>query len=343
MAGPLLLLAVACTANAPSVPTRDGLAKQELDETKDYMAYTAPIIIAYSDTLVLALEAASIESSTRIFRSSEAAVDNLERLFQSRDEIEDHRSRFTLKHAPLSAWDFEELMLESFSSASNGIDILVGGYMKYAEDGGFPTREDVESFAKTRALAHSQLTEASDKWWEATKIAISFSKQNRTELDRLDSTLGGSLIPNGPTPGRESRDTTKEEWDVLNRWLAEFYGLPPVSNIEELRTTASVVSVKWFGVVAKAVKKLEDHGIDWGRTRDSCYLVHWYMRADARLYEVQTPIEFLAAEELLVKRLRMVDESADLLVERKLLGEPLGTFSTEEECVRGFVDRPTTP
>ena len=91
--------------------------------------------------------------------------------------------------APRRAWRFEIIMHESFTVAAEGLAILVDGYIKYAEDRGFPTKQDVESFAQARGQAETLLVRAVRKIGEATEELNSISGEIQTELDRVSPPL----------------------------------------------------------------------------------------------------------------------------------------------------------
>ncbi|MDA1348749.1 MAG: hypothetical protein O3A47_07770 [Chloroflexi bacterium] len=167
-----------------ATPTATRIPLQELEQTFDYMAYTAPIAMDHLTTIELALETASIESSVSIAESFEAAATNLKNLLQFQEDIEAHRLRFMSMPAPQRARHFKGLMQESFSTADRGVGVLIGGYVKYAEDSGFPTREDFESFAETRGGAQSLLVRALRKIGEAIEESTSISDDLHVELDR---------------------------------------------------------------------------------------------------------------------------------------------------------------
>jgi hypothetical protein len=184
----LVLALAACSipAGATGTATPTPIQLQEFDRIANYMIFTSSIGRDHLTTLELALETASIDSSVRIAESFEAAAANLESLWQYQDDIEAHRVRFTSMPAPQRAWHFEGLMLESFSNANEGIEVLVGGYAKYAEDRGFPTRADIEAFAKTRAQAVSLLVAALSKAKDAMlEESASIADELQKELDRL--------------------------------------------------------------------------------------------------------------------------------------------------------------
>lgn len=182
----LVAVAVACGGPEPTAtPTPTPISLQELEDIITYVAYTAPIVRDHLTTVELALETASIESSVRIAESFEAAAANLTNLWQFQDDIEAHRLRFTSMPAPQRAWHFEGLMQESFSAATKGLGVLIGGYVKYADDRGFPTREDAESFAETRAQAESLLVRAIKKIGEAMEESTSISDEVQMELERV--------------------------------------------------------------------------------------------------------------------------------------------------------------
>ena len=145
----------------------------------------------------------------------------------------------------------------------------------------------------------------------------------------------GSTPTATPTPTPDSA-ISPEDWVAVNRWLSELYGLPPVYTVKELESAAWLVSNYWSSVADQAVTKLEQHDISWARTAPFCYLYHWYIEADIALRNVSTPIEFMAADNVLAENVMWLHEAADELVLMKLIGEPLNIYPTEDACVEGW-------
>ena len=129
-----------------------------------------------------------------------------------------------------------------------------------------------------------------------------------------------------------------QDWDALNLWLGELYGLPPVYSVEDLKSAAWLVSNLWFDVAEEAVAELEQYDIPWARTAPFCYLYYWYIEADIKLRSVLTPIEFVASDYVLAEHVRWLEETARDLVDMKLSGEPLNIYPTEDACVEGWID-----
>ena len=145
--------------------------------------------------------------------------------------------------------------------------------------------------------------------------------------------------PACPTPEQtepEPQSPSSEDWKVLNRWLSELYGLPPVSNTEQLQSAAWLVSGLWFEQAHKAVKRLEQNGIPWSRTAPFFYLYNYYILHDIQLRNASTPLEFMATDYLLADSVRELHEAADELVLMKQLGETLNIFPTEEDAMKWF-------
>jgi len=146
-----------------------------------------------------------------------------------------------------------------------------------------------------------------------------------------------SESPASPTPEQmQPEPSSSEDWEVLNRWLSELYGFPPVNNTEELQSAAFLLSLFWFEGADKAVKELEENGIPWARTPPFCYLFNWYILRDIQLRNATTPIEFMAADHLLADNVKALQDDAEDLVHTKWLGEPLNIFPTEEDAMESF-------
>lgn len=129
-----------------------------------------------------------------------------------------------------------------------------------------------------------------------------------------------------------------EDWEALNRWLGELYGLPPVSNTEQLKSAAFLLQAHWFKVTDEAVKKLEKNGIPWQRTAPFFYLYYYYILHDIQLGNASTPLELMAADYLLAQSVKDLHDEADELVWMKALGEPLVIYPTEEAAKRWFLE-----
>jgi len=139
----------------------------------------------------------------------------------------------------------------------------------------------------------------------------------------------------------EPEPSSSEDWEVLNRWLGDLYGLPPVDNTEELQSAAFLVGGFWFEQVDKAVKKLEENGIPWERTAPFCYLFNYYVLHYTQLTNATTPLEFMAADHLLGDTVKALQDESEELVHTKWLGEPLKIFPTTEDAMESFkeIDR----
>lgn len=146
-----------------------------------------------------------------------------------------------------------------------------------------------------------------------------------------------SEAPASPTPEQTQPESPySEDWVILNRWLDELYGLPPVENTEQLESAAFLVSGLWFDKANEAVEKLEQHNIPWERTSPFFYLFRYYVLHDVQFRNASTPIEFMAADKLLADSVRNLHETADELVRMKQLGETLNIFPTEEDAMKWF-------
>ncbi len=148
---------------------------------------------------------------------------------------------------------------------------------------------------------------------------------------------GGS--PASPSPDQMEatpESPSLEEWEVLNHWLSELYGLPPVENTEQMESAAWLVSGFWFEQADKAVKKLEEHEIPWERTSPFFYLFNYYILYDTQLRHASTPLEFMAADHLLAQSVKDLHDAAEELILMKDLGEPLNVFPTEEDADKWF-------
>lgn len=148
-----------------------------------------------------------------------------------------------------------------------------------------------------------------------------------------------SEAPISPTPEQTEPNPpppSSEDWAVLNRWLGDLYGLPPVKNTEQLKSAAFLVSGFWFDKADEAVKELERQGIPWERTSPFFYLFRYYVLHDVQFGNASTPIEFMAADHLLANSVRDLQEAADELVLMKQLGETLNIFPTEEDAMKWF-------
>ena len=76
----------------------------------------------------------------------------------------------------------------------------------------------------------------------------------------LTTTQQASKQTPTPTPN-QMKSVSSKDWEVLNRWLGDLYGLPPVKNTEKLKSAAVLVSGFWFKQANKAINKLEQNGI----------------------------------------------------------------------------------
>ncbi len=92
----------------------------------------------------------------------------------------------------------------------------------------------------------------------------------------------------------QSKPASSEDWKALNRWLSELYGLPPVSNTEQLKSAAFVVSGIWYKQANKAISKMEQNNIPWSKAASSYASFNYYVLHDAQLNSVSDPIEFMA-------------------------------------------------
>lgn len=146
--------------------------------------------------------------------------------------------------------------------------------------------------------------------------------------------------PASPTAPEQTEPTPEspspQDWEVLNRWLGDLYGLPPVENTEQLESAAWLVSIFWFEQADKAVKKLEEDGIPWERTAPFCYLFNYYILYDTRLTNAKTPLEFMAADHPLADSVKALQDEAEELVHMKWLGEPLKIFPTTKDAMESF-------
>jgi len=150
--------------------------------------------------------------------------------------------------------------------------------------------------------------------------------------------------PATPAPEQkepEPQPPDLEDWEALNRWLGDLYGLPPVKNTEQMASAAFLVSGFWFENADKAVKKLEQYGIPWERTSPFFYLYRYYILHDIQLRNASTPVEFMASDEILANSVRDLHNAADELVLMKQRGEPLVIFATEEDAVKWFGENDT--
>ena len=129
---------------------------------------------------------------------------------------------------------------------------------------------------------------------------------------------------------------SSDDWTLLNEWLAQLYGLPPVSNTTQLRSAAMLVSNFWLGVLEQYINELEKEGIPWERTGPSVISFHYYVLHDAQLRNAQTPLEFLACDELLGRSVEDFHNTSNELILMKQLGENPRTFSSEEAAEQWF-------
>lgn len=141
-----------------------------------------------------------------------------------------------------------------------------------------------------------------------------------------------------PTPTPEST-ISAQDWAFLNLWLSQLYGLPPVYTVDELQSAAWLVRDHWLEVADQAVTKLEQQHIPWERTAPFCYSHNWFVEAYTALPNASTPMEFLAANFVLTDYGQSLEETANELVRKKLSGEPLNIYPTEDACVQGGVGR----
>ncbi len=150
-----------------------------------------------------------------------------------------------------------------------------------------------------------------------------------------------SEVPASPTPEQiqpKSESPSSEDWAVLNRWLDELYGLPPVKNIDQLKSAAFLVSNFWFEQVQEAIGKLEQNDIPWSRAAPSYSAFSYYVLHDAQLRSASDPLEFMAVDYLLAQSVKDFHDTADELVQMKALGETFKIFPTEEDARKWFRD-----
>ena len=155
------------------------------------MYYTSGglFIREYLTTLDRALETASIDSTMTIAESLAAGAANLKNLWRFQDNVEAFWVRFlSIPPRPVVALEFDTLTRESFRSAKAGLIALVSGYEKYAMDRGFPTREDVENFARMRARGEALVKVAAAKAAEAFEESNLILDETLSELDQRDPT-----------------------------------------------------------------------------------------------------------------------------------------------------------
>jgi predicted small lipoprotein YifL len=148
-----------------------------------------------------------------------------------------------------------------------------------------------------------------------------------------------SEAPASPTPEQtepKPQSPSSEDWEILNRWLGDLYGLPPVSNTEQLQSAAWLVRGFWFGKVDEEIKRLEEYDIPWSRTAPFFYLWNYYLLHNIQLRNASTPLEFMAADSVLADSVIALHEAADELVQMKQLGETLRIFPTDEDAMKWF-------
>jgi hypothetical protein len=122
-----------------------------------------------------------------IVQSLDAGAANLQKFWRFQDNVEALRVRLLSIPPPhVVVLEFDTLMRESIGSAKEGLGALVSGYEKYAMDRGFPTREDVENFAKTRARGEAFIKVAAAKAAEALEESNRILDETLAELDRRD-------------------------------------------------------------------------------------------------------------------------------------------------------------
>lgn len=163
------------------------LTAEQLEQTTRYVYSMQGVVREYVATLELALETASVDSSVSMAYSREVAVTNLRNIFRTQDDIEEYSLRLVLAPAPSNALLFKSLMSSSLSSATEGLEILFGGYEKYAEDAGFPTKDDLELFAKLRGKAESSLVVAKGILERATEEIGRLENEVNLEWETIDS------------------------------------------------------------------------------------------------------------------------------------------------------------
>ncbi len=134
----------------------------------------------------------------------------------------------------------------------------------------------------------------------------------------------------------ETESVSSEDWNVLNRWLSELYGLPPVKNTEQLKSAATLVSSFWFEKANIAISKLEQNDIPWARVAPFYSSFNYYVLHDAQLLGASDPIEFMAADKLLADSVKDLQDTADELVRMKSLGESFKIFPTDEDARKWF-------
>jgi len=146
-----------------------------------------------------------------------------------------------------------------------------------------------------------------------------------------------------PTTSQQTSEQTptsvsSDDWQVLNRWLSELYGLPPVKNTEQLKSAATLVSGFWFKQANVAISKLEQNNIPWARVALFYSSFNYYVLHDAQLLGASDPIEFMAIDKLLADSVKDLQDTADELVRMKSLGESFKIFPTDEDARKWFRD-----
>lgn len=150
-----------------------------------------------------------------------------------------------------------------------------------------------------------------------------------------------SEVPASPTPEQiqpKSESPSSEDWAVLNRWLGELYGFPPVKNTDQLESAAFLVSNFWFDKINEALEKLEQSNIPWSRAAPTYSAFSYYVLHDAQLRGASSPLEFMAADRLLADSVKEFHDTANELIQMKVLGETFRTFPTDDDARKWFRD-----
>ncbi len=155
------------------------------------------------------------------------------------------------------------------------------------------------------------------------------------KTDAPTSTTPYQVPPKSDLPPSNDLVNTKD-WQTLNRWLHDLYRLPPVNNTEQLKSAAFEVANFWSDQVDKTTTKLEQNGIHWERTPPFCYIFNWYILHHIQLRHANTPMEFIAADYVLSETVKTLQDEAKDLMNRKISGEPINSFATEEEAMKQF-------
>lgn len=162
------------------------------------------------------------------------------------------------------------------------------------------------------------------------------SLECRRYLEAMELLIESPVPTFTSTASEGITDFEQEYWKAVNSMLEQIYGLPPVSDTDQLSSAAFLVSEHWSEYPAQNIQDLNGQGIEPDLTAPFCYMFFWYIDANRAMLEVSTPLDFIVMEQKLVDNVHMLDIQTDLLIDNKVFDlDPITTYPTAEECRGG--------